>query len=236
MIYPKILLSRKTHLIVIMLLIAIVACNGNAGIEDLAVDVTVTASSLEVTSTVAAPTAPVLPTFYPVESIKCVEPLSIETSSFYIVDEIVPGQSVKDDVLALLGTPTEEMQWNGILTWLYTSQERHYTIKFVDNEVLSRNEPRFNLAEIIGHYGMPNEAYWRLPKVSYHGAIPRTYLLYPNQGALFAEEEQIVEFSPSTLFRESYIVEPSQFEELLDELNVLVETEYDRYVRIEWPC
>lgn len=174
--------------------------------------------------------------FQPSESTTCIKPFLVEPNARHTLDSIVPGESVEADVLTLLGSPNEKQEWGGISYWLYTSQNFNFTIRFIDKYVVSRDDPRRRLGEIVFRYGIPNQIYWRLPIVDYDESIPRTYLLYPEYGALFIAEEQVIEFSSSTLFRESFIVKPSEFENLLDEQGVLGEIEYDRYIQIRWPC
>jgi hypothetical protein len=168
--------------------------------------------------------------------IECDDNIIWDANTSYPLDRIIPGKSTKEEVLALLGAPSEETEWEGKVTWLYKSQEYDSRIRFVDEQVVGRDDPRLRLDEIVTHYGVPDQLLWRLPKIDYHGSIPRTYLLYPEEGAMFVEERQITELTANTLFRDSFIVEPSQFDNFLIEFGILVENEIDEYQTIDWPC
>jgi hypothetical protein len=176
--------------------------------------------------------------FLGVESVSCGEPFLIEPM-FHPFDEIIPGQSTAEEVSDLLGLPFEEKELNNTPIWLYQMPEgpSPLSIYFRDDTVVRRNEPRARLGEIVAHYGVPTQIYWELPRFYFDESIPRTYLLYPEQGAFFVQEEQIVNFASDTIFRLSFIVAPDEFDNLLVQMgHVLKESDYEEYVQLEWPC
>jgi hypothetical protein len=176
--------------------------------------------------------------FLGVESVSCDEPFLLEPTT-HPFDGITPGQSTSEDVLNLLASPTEQRETNSILTWLYELPEgpSPLSVYFRDDKVVRRNEPRARLGEIVAHYGVPTQIYWELPRFYFDESIPRTYLLYPEQGAFFVQEEQIVNFASDTIFRLSFIVASDEFDNLLVQMgHVLKESDYEEYVQLEWPC
>jgi hypothetical protein len=61
-------------------------------------------------------------------------------------------------------------------------------------------------------------------------------LLYPDAGALFITERQVVEFSAETRFEESIVVPPHAFGDLLAEHGLSGESLYDNLIEVGWPC
>lgn len=238
-----IILSIRISMISLMISIIIISCKSNptpnvdsgdgftkeANTESGIVDIHATSIHTE-------EPAPNASTLNDETLIECDDNIIWDVNTYYSLDEIIPGKSTKEEVLELLGIPNKEIEWEGKVTWLYKSQEYDNRISFVGEQVIGRDDPRLRLDEIVTYYGVPDQILLRLPKIDYHGSIPRTYLLYPEEGAMFVEERQITELTVNTLFRDSFIVEPSQFDNFLIEFGILVENEIDEYQTIDWPC
>lgn len=173
-----------------------------------------------------------LPLHPQAEDVQCEESTISPVDRVYEGDQIVPGQSTKVDVLALLGEPYEISADGTEDWWLY----RSITVMFRTggNVVTARRDPRHRLNEIVAKYGVPAQLVWQLPNFTGPHAISRTCLLYPQQGVFFVTEHKLTIFANDTFLNSSRVVEPSQFEEALRR-NGLFHQDRTLYT-IDWPC
>ncbi|MCI0561983.1 MAG: hypothetical protein L0332_28605 [Chloroflexi bacterium] len=179
------------------------------------------------------PTAMPLPPIQSLSDVTCAGTFTNEANT-YPSDQLLIGKSTMSQVSELYGTPAYEGHGTYHTTWRYPD----YPFEFVfeDGILVRHAAARTRLNEIIAYYGPPAEVIWQIPKIGYHGSSLYTYLIFPEQGAIFYTLRQVTRFSPQTRFEVSIIVALEDFDFHLASFRLEEDTEHNRYIHFEWPC
>jgi hypothetical protein len=154
------------------------------------------------------------------------------------VDDFIPGESTNDEVLQVIEELPDEKKPTqlGDSDYAYFDGEVHYMLIFQEAVLFVKKDPRWQLGNIISHYGHPTEVTWQLQQGYPDDFVAdTTTLFFPQASASFTAEGQITYFGADTIFA-GYIYTPSYYEEIYAEVSSKVSSDEEYVQHFPWPC
>lgn len=179
-------------------------------------------------------------------AVSCSKFEDVPEENSHWADGLIPGESVFEEAQAL----TEELPNDEKIAIRIDGQEMTvdvldypFQLYFDDDGVLVfKSEPRSHLADIIDHYGTPDQVTWRIVSRGSGGGLvtveplqSTTTLFFHQSHAVFVAWEKIVDFWGNVSFYGS-VYTPSDYDELFAHADNEVSTSWMLVRHSPWPC